>query len=402
MRRRRGKQSANGRAGRREQGIDRQDLAEPVALQRRDRQGFHEHRPRRRRAGDQPGMKRVEPEAQLKQERQQKRRRAHAHAEQAAADDTGADGRELQQFQVDQRIGDAPGMPGIGHERQRAEHDAAGGDSAGQQVPAERRQAEHQHREPDTQQRKAERIERRQFGFADIRDVAKHQEEPEYADRHVDQEDAAPVEVLGDEPAQRRPHDRAQQRGYGEVVERLDQPALGHGLQQHQPAHRHHHRAAYPLHEACEHERGERARACAQQRSAHEHHDGGGKDGARAVAVGHPSADRNEYRKADQIGGKRQFERERILANIARDRRQRSGQHRGIHVFHEQRAGDDQGDQDLALHRADGPCAVLVRMASTIEAGAYTAGPAGGDRMLSKARTSITLRASVCRDKAIR
>ena len=61
-----------------------------------------------------------------------------------------------------------------------------------------------------------------------------------------------------------------------------------------------------------------------------------------------PAAERDEDGEAQQIGGDREVEAERVLVQRPRDRRQRGGDHRRIQVLHEQRAGDDQRHQHMA------------------------------------------------------
>ena len=196
-------------------------------------------------------------------------------------------------------------------------------------------------------------VEPRHRRLAQVGDEPVDEIDSEQADRHVDEEDPAPVEVERDRAAQRRADHRPHQRGNREVIERGDVFALGHRAHEDEPSHRHHHRAAHALQEPggdkCQEGVGRRA----QQRSAHEHDDRRREYGARSVAVGHPAADRDEDGEADEIRRERQLERERGLADIGRDRGQRGRDHRRVHVFHEQRTGDDERNEDGALHGAE-------------------------------------------------
>ena len=113
---------------------------------------------------------------------------------------------------------------------------------------------------------------------------------------------------------------------------------------------RRHHRAADPLNDAVDDEIEERGGGAAERRARREDDDRDAEHRARAEAVGHPAGNRNEDGKRQQIGGERELERDRILAQIDRDRRQRRGDHRRIEVLHEEGAGDDQGNDDLGGH----------------------------------------------------
>jgi hypothetical protein len=87
----------------------------------------------------------------------------------------------------------------------------------------------------------------------------------------------------------------------------------------------------------------------------------GGKDAARAEAVGGPAARRNEYREREQIRRDREFQRQRIGADIGGDRRQRGRDHRRVEIFHEQRARDDQRHEAwMMLHGGLG-CGLVVQ-----------------------------------------
>ena len=92
-------------------------------------------------------------------------------------------------------------------------------------------------------------------------------------------------------------------RRHGEVVHGCDQPGLGHRSQQYQASDRHHHGATHPLEKARKDELREGGRGRAAQGPCHESHHGGGEHRPRTEPIGHPAADGNENRQADQIGG---------------------------------------------------------------------------------------------------
>ena len=117
-------------------------------------------------------------------------------------------------------------------------------------MAAERREPEHRQREAESQQEETAEVERGQVILADVGDIADHEIDAEQADRHVDEEDAAPVEHLRDQAAERRSHHRTEQRRKRQVVERRHELALRHRFQQHETTNWHHHRAADALNEA--------------------------------------------------------------------------------------------------------------------------------------------------------
>ena len=83
-----------------------------------------------------------------------------------------------------------------------------------------------------------------------------------------------------------------------------------------------------------------------------EHGDGRAEHGAGAEAVGGPARGGDEDGERQQIGGDGELERQRIGADIGGDRRQRGGDHRRVHVLHEQRDRDDQRDDAVTAHGA--------------------------------------------------
>src|SRR6266852_8927819 len=157
-----------------------------------------------------------------------------------------------------------------------------------------------------------------------------------------------------DEAADRRTEHRPQQRRHGEVGHRAHHVGLGDVAQQDEASDRHHHGAADPLQDACAGELGNAAAQPAQDRAEHEDGDGGAKDGARAEAVGHPAARRNEDGDAEEIGGDRQAEMDRADGEGFGDLRQRRGDHRAVEILHEKRAGDGQRDDCRPFQLEDG------------------------------------------------
>ena len=116
---------------------------------------------------------------------------------------------------------------------------------------------------------------------------------------------------------------------------------------------RHHHGAAEALHEAPDRERFERTGERAADRGAEEDRERSAERGARSEPVRHPAAHGNENGEADEVGGDGELQGDDIDAEVARDRRQRRGEDRGVHRLHEQGRRDDERD-DGDRHRAEG------------------------------------------------
>ena len=158
------------------------------------------------------------------------------------------------------------------------------------------------------------------------------------------------MEIGGDEAAERRPGDRADERGHGQVSHRADELALLHAAQQDKPPDRHHHRPAQPLEDARGDQGRQRRRGAAQDRAEREHDDRAAEHGAGAEAVGDPAGGGNEHRERQHIGGERELEDDRILMQIERDGRQRGRNDGPVHVLHEQGGGDDEGGENGGAH----------------------------------------------------
>jgi hypothetical protein len=148
--------------------------------------------------------------------------------------------------------------------------------------------------------------------------------------------------VSGDEAAERRTADRAEQGRNGQQRHGIEQAFLFDRAHDDEPPDRSHHRSANALEDARKHEIFQRMRQRAADRAEHEYGDGDAKHVARAEPVGGPAAGRDEDGERKQIRGDRELQGERIGADIARDVGERGRDHRRVHVIHEQRNGDDQ------------------------------------------------------------
>src|SRR5471030_1067838 len=178
--------------------------------------------------------------------------------------------------------------------------------------------------------------------LAGVTDVAVGQVDAKDADRDVDEEDQAPVQIGGDEPAEQRPHGGAEHGGQREVVHRADEFGAAYRAEDDDPADRHHHRAAYALDESRERERDQRGGRRAQEGAGDKDADSETEDRARAEAVGDPAADRDEDPEAEHITGDGDLQRDGVPAESFGHFGDRGDDDVGIDAFHEHRAGDDE------------------------------------------------------------
>jgi hypothetical protein len=289
-------------------------------------------------------------EAELQHQRQEKGNGADADAEKRPADDARPECRDAQKLEPHERVRRAARMAHIGDHRDGAEDDAADRRFDRQEVAPARREPEHQGGEPETGEQETSEIERRAVRLADVLEIERREPDPEEPDRDIDEEDPAPVEIGRDEAAERRADYGPDHRRHGQIRERRDELALRDAAQEHEPADRNHHGAADPLQEARRHESAERPRRRAGERPRHEHAERGPKNGAGAIAVRHPAAHRDEDREADEIGGQRQLQRDRVLVEAFGDDRQRGRDDGRIRVLHEERGRDDERDEAGAVH----------------------------------------------------
>ena len=202
-------------------------------------------------------------EPDLQHQRQQERNRADAEPKQKAADDRGHEGLRLQEAEVEDRVGVAARVADVEREQRRSTQDHPDDDRRGREAAPDHGQPEDEAEQPRSRQDEALEIERRDVALADVLDELQRQQHAEQADRRVDPENPAPVEIGGDEAAERRPDHRADQRRHGEIGERVDHFGFGDAAQQHQPPDRHHHRAAEALEYARADQRRQRERRAA-------------------------------------------------------------------------------------------------------------------------------------------
>ena len=206
---------------------------------------------------------------------------------------------------------------------------------------------------------KPPKFERPAAALLQIADEQIDEDDAEDADRDVDEKNPAPRPISDDEAAERRPHDRADQRRDADIGHGAHQIGFFHGPQQNETTDRHHQGPAHTLDDAGGDQGGQRIGHAAADRAQCEDDDRRAEHAPRPEPVGCPAADRDEHRKAQQITGDRDVEGERAFVERSRDRRQRGRDDGRIEVLHEHRAGDDQRHQDRARCRIGGGSAAV-------------------------------------------
>ena len=293
----------------------------------------------------------AQPEPELEHERQQEGDSPHPDPEQHPADHPVPQRRQLQEGEVDEGMRRAEGVPGVERDERGTEKAGGEGSLDRDEMTAARGEAEHQEREAEPEGQEPEDIERAPLLLADVSHEARRKQDPDDPHREIDDEDPAPVEIGGDEAAQRGADHRADERRHGHPGHRAHELAPGHAPQEDQPPHGHHHGPADSLQEPCGHEAGERASDRTRDRARHEDAERRPEDVPGTEAVGHPARDGNEHGQADQVRGQRELERDRVLVEVRGNRRESRREHGRVRVLHEQRCRDDDRDEAFATHQ---------------------------------------------------
>ena len=235
------------------------------------------------------------------------------------------------------------GVDVVQHRAHRADGDERCGQDAGADAAAGHFYAEHQAGERDAGEHHAADVEVDSSGLAYVLDEHRDQHDAEHADRHVDVEDPAPVQVGDDEAADRWAEDGSDRGGDHQPGHRGDEFGFGHRAQQHETPDGDHHRTTTALQHARADEERQARRLRAHDGADGEQADRGTEHGARAEAVRDLAAGRDEHGQAQQIGRQCHVHAQRINVEGAGHGRQGGGEHGAVQLFHEERAGNDQG-----------------------------------------------------------
>ena len=190
-----------------------------------------------------------------------------------------------------------PRMAEITHQADRADRKEAGHAGARQSAAADILETKGKACEPDTGQHKAAAVQRPAPGLLQIGDQHVDEHDAQHPDWDVDEKYPAPRGISDDEPADRRPHDRADQRRDADKRHRPHQIGFRHGSQQDEPPDRNHQRAAHTLQDTRGNQGRQRVGHATSDRPQGEHDNRRAEDPARPKPVGGPAADRDEYGK---------------------------------------------------------------------------------------------------------
>ena len=178
-----------------------------------------------------------------------------------------------------------------------------------------------------------------------------HQCQREHADRHVDEEDPVPGEIVGEPAADRRPD-----RGRHDDRDTVDREGLGALLRRKRVGQdgllaRHHAAAAQALQDAEEDQERQAGRQPAQQRAHGEQRHAQHVEALASDHAQEPAADRHDHGAGDQIGGDHPGTFVDAGRQAAGDVAQRHIGDRGVEHLHEG------GDRD---HHRDQPGAAVA------------------------------------------
>jgi len=168
----------------------------------------------------------------------------------------------------------------------------------------QRPDAEAQHREPE----KVERVAPHRAGVAYEDEDA---ERAQCADRQIDIETPAPIEIFGQPAAEGRTDDRPHHRAGAEDRHRIAVALARVDRKERGLAERHEPCAEYALQDAVEHQLVEARRSAAQRRGDREPDHRGEKDVFDAKAAGEPAGQRHRDCRGDDVG--RQYPGDLVL-----------------------------------------------------------------------------------------
>jgi hypothetical protein len=158
----------------------------------------------------------------------------------------------------------------------------------------------------------------------------------------VDDEYPAPAGIRGDQAAEERRQHRGDQGGPGQQRDGLDEVGFGCRREHDQPADRHHHRRADPLHHPQRHQLTQVRGQGASGRGHGEDDDRGEEDPAGSEAVGQPATQRNQHGEGQQVGGDDDRDGFGRDPEVAPHPRRGRGDDRAVEELHEEAPGDQQ------------------------------------------------------------
>ena len=268
----------------------------------------------------------------------------HGHAHETPAHHRGPEGADPEEAGVQDGVGIAPGVAGIGPEEAAARRKEAGDEEGRQDVPAQGLEAEDQGGEAQAGQGHARPVDGRHVLSGHPGHMAQDQDEADGGDGQVDEEDPAPVGEGDDGAAEDRADHRAEEGGHGQDGEGADELGLRGGAQQDQPADWTHEGAGRALGDPGGHERRKGSGQAAGGGGQGVEEDGRDEDPTGAEPVGRPAADRQEDGGGEHVEGDGEVEPQGLDAQGDGHGGQGVGQDRGVEGLHEQGPADDGRD----------------------------------------------------------
>ena len=238
---------------------------------------------------------------------------------------------------ADQRAEDQGAAPALGVAAQHAEDDQEERRREGEQAPD---------------------VGARRLRVARLAHPRQGDEQRERADRDVDEEDPAPVERVGEDPADERSrrHGDADRRSPdGDRAADVGPAVLGSDQRERRGEER---RAPDALHRAGDVEHGDVPGQAAEQRREREDDHADGEEQPAAVAVGERARGQDQRRQRQRVGVDHPLQPRQARVEVVLDVRQRDVDDRDVEQEHERRRAD--GDErpaavaheGLGLHRA--------------------------------------------------
>jgi hypothetical protein len=206
--------------------------------------------------------------------------------------------------------------------------------------------ADLQQRDTTAEQQEAGKIEGDRAISRHILHEAHRQHDADQPERQVHVEDPAPGRIGRQQATEQRPDDRTQDGRHRHIGHRGHELAAREASQQNEPADRRHHGAADALQHTCRYQHRECAGNATERRADGEDRQRQDEDTACAEAVGEPTAQRYENSEGQHISGHCQIHSHRRGRQAVRHGRDRRGYDRRIELFHQERNGDDQRDEN--------------------------------------------------------
>jgi hypothetical protein len=227
-------------------------------------------------------------------------------------------------------------------------HDRFGPDLGGMEPVLGGAAIEHQLKRggAERQGAKAQEVERPLPPAPVLRHEYIHAQEGDDAQRHIDVEDPAPGEVLGQPAADRRPHHRPQHQGRAPQAHHPRHQPGWKDVEHHRLRQRHQRGGGHPLQQAEEHDLRKAGGDPAQHRGHGEGADRQQEHLLAADLLRHPARQRQRDRRGDDVGGQHPGDLVRRRRQAALHVRQGDVGDGGVERIHQRGEHQRRGDRD--------------------------------------------------------